>query len=188
MDTIIHHRNWGAEKSYDADIDQQCNIMPSSSHGKRCYETHLETYHTKTGTYRHTVRIFKIDATIRNAFPKCICGTTPPQTRRLLPKIGRLLPRIGKFFPKNRKASSEEHWVHTHISFRDAVQLCLRIFRVCVCLRIPAQRQKGFRIAASILKTHTVLIMGDTNTYRRLTEEQVGIPYRRPRIRNTGPR
>jgi len=55
-----------------------------------------------------TVHIFKIDAAIRNAFSKCVRGATPPQTRRLLPKIGRLLPRIGKFFPKNRKASSEE--------------------------------------------------------------------------------
>ena len=53
----------------------------------------------------HMVRVFKIDAAIRNAFPKCVCGATPPQTGRLLPKIGRLLPRIGKFFPKNRKAS-----------------------------------------------------------------------------------
>ena len=46
------------------------------------------------------VCVFKIDAAIRNTFPKCICGTTP--------KIGRLLPKIGKFSPKNRKASSEE--------------------------------------------------------------------------------
>ena len=67
----------------------------------------------------HTVRVFKIDAAIRNAFPKYVCGATPPQTGRLLPKIGRLLPRIGKFFPKNRKASSEERWVRTHISFRN---------------------------------------------------------------------
>ena len=65
--------------------------MPSRSHGKRHYETHLETYHMKTNAYRHTVRVFKIDATIRNTFPKCICGVTPLQT-------GRLLLRIGKFF------------------------------------------------------------------------------------------
>jgi len=49
-------------------------------------------------TTRGTVRVFKIDAAIRNAFPKCICSASPPQTRRLLPQIGRLLPRIGKFF------------------------------------------------------------------------------------------
>ena len=61
-----------------------------------------------------TVHVFKIDAVIWNAFPKCVCGETPPQTGRLLPKIGRLLPRIGKFFPKNRKASFEERWVRTH--------------------------------------------------------------------------
>ena len=85
-----------------------------------------------TTTWMHTVRVFKIDAAIRNAFPKCVCGATPLQTRRLLPKIGRLLPRIGKFFLKNRKASSEERWVRTHISFRNAVQLRLRIFRVRV--------------------------------------------------------
>jgi len=71
------------------------------------------------------VRVFKIDAAIWNAFPKCVCGATPPQTGRLLPKNGRLLPRIGKFFPKNRKASSEERWVRTHITFQNAVQLLL---------------------------------------------------------------
>ena len=49
----------------------------------------------------YTVRVIEIDAAIQNAFPKCVCGATPPQT-------GRLLPRIGKFFPKNWKASSEE--------------------------------------------------------------------------------
>ena len=37
-----------------------------------------------------------------------------------------------KVFPKNRKASSEERWVRTRISFRNAVQLRLRIFRVRV--------------------------------------------------------
>ena len=79
-----------------------------------------------------TVCVFKIDAAIRNAFPKCICGASPLQTGRLLLQIGRLLPRIGKFFPKKREASSKERWVRTHISFRNAVQLCLHIFRVCV--------------------------------------------------------
>ena len=97
------------------------------------------TGHTHKGKKKGTlewstlkVRVFKIDAAIRNAFPKCVCGVTPPQTGRLLPKIGRLLPRIGKFFPKNRKASSEECWVRTRISFRNAVQLRLRIF----CVRV----------------------------------------------------
>ena len=44
----------------------------------------------------NTVRVFKIDAAIWNAFPKCVCGATPPQTGRLLPKIRGLLPRIGR--------------------------------------------------------------------------------------------
>jgi len=51
----------------------------------------------------------KIDAAIQNAFPKCVCSTSPPQTGRLLPQIRRLLPRTGKFFPKKQKASSKEH-------------------------------------------------------------------------------
>jgi len=55
------------------------------------------------------VCIFKFDAAIQNAFPKCVCGASPPQTGRLLPQIRRLLPRTGKFFPKKQKASSEEH-------------------------------------------------------------------------------
>ena len=45
-----------------------------------------------------TVRVFKIDAAIRNAFLKCICGASLPQIGRLLLQTGRLLPRIGKFF------------------------------------------------------------------------------------------
>ena len=43
------------------------------------------------------------------------------------PQTGRLLPRIGRLFLKKRKASSKERWIRTHISFRNAVQLCLRI-------------------------------------------------------------
>ena len=73
------------------------------------------------------VRIFKIDAVIWNTFPKCLCGTSPPQTRRLLmqigrlhPRIVRLLPRIIRFLPKMWKASSVEHWVRTHISFQES--------------------------------------------------------------------
>ena len=46
-----------------------------------------------------TVRVFKIDAELRKVFPKCVCGASPPQS-------GRLLPRFGKFFPEKRKASS----------------------------------------------------------------------------------
>jgi len=57
----------------------------------------------------HTVRVFKIDAVIQNAFLKCICGASLPQTGRLLPQIGRLLLRTRKVFPKKQKASSEEH-------------------------------------------------------------------------------
>ena len=44
------------------------------------------------------VCVFKVDAVIWNAFLKWVCGSSPLQTRRLLPQIGRLLLRIGKFF------------------------------------------------------------------------------------------
>ena len=47
------------------------------------------------------------------------------------PQIERLLPR---FLPKRQKASSEEHWVHGHIGFQNAVQLRLWIVRSCVCV------------------------------------------------------
>jgi len=80
------------------------------------------------------VRVFKIDAAIQNTFPKCVCGASPPQTGRLLPQIGWLLPRIIRFLLKTRKASSEKHWVHTHISFRNTVQLHLQIFQNCICV------------------------------------------------------
>jgi len=33
----------------------------------------------------------------------------------------------------NRKASSKKHWDCTHITFQNVVQLCLQIFRSCVC-------------------------------------------------------
>ena len=72
------------------------------------YKAHTPFMAVSESTVGITVHVFKIDAVIWNAFPKCVCGETPPQTGRLLPKIRRLLPRIGKFFQKNRKASSEE--------------------------------------------------------------------------------
>ena len=43
------------------------------------------------------VRIFKIDAEIRNAFPTCICGAALVQTRRLLPRIGHFLLKMWAF-------------------------------------------------------------------------------------------
>jgi len=63
-----------------------------------------------------TVRVFKIDAVIRNAFPKCVRGATPSQTGRLLPRIGKFFSeeaegffqRSGRLLPKKRKASSED--------------------------------------------------------------------------------
>jgi len=56
-----------------------------------CTSASLYLELTPVNTHICTVRVFKIDAAIQNAFPKCICGMTLPQT-------GRLLPRIGKFF------------------------------------------------------------------------------------------
>ena len=46
---------------------------------------------------------YAIDAAIRNTFLKCVCGMSPLQTRRLL-------PRIGNFFPKSAG------FVHTYVS------------------------------------------------------------------------
>jgi len=42
--------------------------------------------------------------------------------------------RLRRSFTANRKASSEENCVHTHISFRNVVQIHLWIFRNCVCV------------------------------------------------------
>ena len=74
-----------------------------------------------------TVRVKKNDADIRNAFPKCVYGAAPAANWKASSGNRRLLP-------KKRKASSEERWVWTHISFRNVVQLHLRIFRGCVCV------------------------------------------------------
>ena len=73
------------------------------------------------------------------------------------------------FFPKKQKASSEERWVRTHISFWNTVRLRLCIFHIrvlglphsrlgllCLCLSQNSGPATGFRIAASILKTRTV--------------------------------
>ena len=37
---------------------------------------------------RGTVRVFKIDAKLRKAFPKYVCGTSPPQSGTFFPKFG----------------------------------------------------------------------------------------------------
>jgi len=71
--------------------------------------------------------------------------------------------------PKKQNASSEERWVRTHIGFRNAVQLRLRIFQGCVyvfelCLCLPScvsngkaeQQRRGFRKRMSFLKMRTV--------------------------------
>jgi len=58
----------------------------------------------------------KNDTDNQNVFLKCICW-----------QIGRLLPRI-------LKVSSKQHWVCTHITFRNVVQLHLWIFWSCVCV------------------------------------------------------
>ena len=67
-------------------------------------------------------------------FGTFFCGTACAANLRLLLQIGRFLPRIGRFLPKKWKASTEECWVRTHISFRNAVELRLRIFWSCVCV------------------------------------------------------
>ena len=123
-----HIENWGQLPSFmfSSTVSHIClqEVVGMANNSVNTNQNNVR-YHICNYIARCTVRVFKIDAAIRNAFPKCVCGATPPQT-------GRLLPRIGKFFPKNRKASSEERWVRTHISFRNAVQLRLRIFRVRV--------------------------------------------------------
>ena len=72
----------------------------------------------------------KNDADIRNVFPnvhlRYSCTTNQ------------------KAFPENWKASSEEHWVRTHIRFRNTVQLRLQIFQSFVCNGEAAQQQKWF--------------------------------------------
>jgi len=77
-----------------------------------------------------------------------------------------------KVSSKEAEGFFEEHWVWTHISFRNAVQLHLWIFQG-LHLRLPElrlflsscvnngkaeQQQKGFRKRASFLKTRTIYI------------------------------
>ena len=71
---------------------------------------------------------------IWNVFQNAFAAQLALQIRRLPPQIRRLLPRIRRFLPKKWKASSEERWVCTHISFWNRVQLCLQIFRIYICV------------------------------------------------------
>ena len=112
----------------------------------------------------YTVRVKKNDADIRNAFPKCVCSAAPAANWKASSANRKASSGNWRFLPKKRKASSEERWVWTHISFRNTVQLHLRIFRGCVCIFRSCvnngkaeQQWKGFRKRASFLKTRTVL-------------------------------
>jgi len=60
----------------------------------RSLQLHIKVVMEILMPFDGTVRVFEIGAVIWNDFPKCICGTSPPQTGRLLPQIRRLLPRI----------------------------------------------------------------------------------------------
>ena len=67
----------------------------------------------------------KNDANIQNAFPKCVCGAAPATNWKASSAHWKASSGNQRFLPKKRKASSEERWVWTHISFRNAVQLHL---------------------------------------------------------------
>ena len=87
----------------------------------------------------HTVRVYKIDAELRKVFPKCVCGASPPQS-------GRFLPRIGKFFPKKWKASLRRRgrlfhrcgmllaWCHTH--YHSSVVMKVKLVQTQSCLHV----------------------------------------------------
>ena len=95
LQQVVHKLLWTGEKCLTFQISGywECNQHRTAAA--------VSAMCVRTGTYlplHTTVRVFKIDAAIQNAFPKCVCGATPLQTGRLLPKIGRLLLRIRKFF------------------------------------------------------------------------------------------
>ena len=92
------------------------------------------------------VRVKKNDADIQNAFLKCVCGAARAAHRKASSENRKFLLK--------RKASSEERWVHTHIGFRNTVQLCLQIFRSCVWKSRTATER--FCKRTSFSKTRTV--------------------------------
>jgi len=99
-----------------------------------------------------TVRVFKIDAAIWNAFLKCVCGVTPSQTGRLLPKMGRLFfRRSGRLLPKKRKASSED----------------------AECSGIPRQFRNSARIYVRLRTLYTYFF----GTYVRLDAAETNTPW-----------
>jgi len=56
-----------------------------------------------------------------------------PTFRTLIQNVfGVQLHRKSEASYENRKVSSEEHWVHTHVSYQNAVQLRLQIFWSCI--------------------------------------------------------
>ena len=102
----------------------------------------------------------KKDANIQNVFQKCICSIAAPQIRRLL-------PRIGRFLPKKQKASSEECWAHTHISFETwcsfaygSLELHLHVSSGAVFMTAKQHSSgNGFCNRVSFLLMHTVTIL-----------------------------
>ena len=87
--------------------------------------------------------------TFGTLFWNALAAQLVPQIGKLLLEIRRFLPRIVRF--QTWKASSEEHWVNTHISFRNVVQLrlwifwsCVCVFQSCVCNDKAEQQWKGF--------------------------------------------
>ena len=122
---VLHTHMDSHKKSYFRFVAVSCTLLPMSCFFCLRYVLNC------------TVRVFKIDAAIRNAFPKCVCGASPPQTGRLLPQIGRLLPRIGKFFLRSgRLLPKSAGFVHT-LSFRNTVQLRLHTYLPCLHLGLP---------------------------------------------------
>ena len=104
---------------------------PSSHWGPEIHELVCKIKASYTVTYG--TRQKKMTLTFRTFFQNTFVVQPAPQIRWLLPQIRRLL-RIARFPPKTQKASSEECWVCTHITFQNTVQLRSWIFQSCVCV------------------------------------------------------
>ena len=90
----------------------------------------LETVCRWVGHYYYSLRVFKVDARIRNTFPMCICSAALPQTGRLLQKTGRLESKVffricGRLLPKNAGLFVPKFLTNSPASLTDLPELRL---------------------------------------------------------------
>ena len=106
----------------------------------------LETVCRWVGHYHYPLRVFKVDARIRNTFPMCICSAALPQAGRLLPKTGRLESEVffricERLLPKSAGLFVPKFLTNGPASLTDLPELRLGI---CSCIYKSRSQRDAF--------------------------------------------